>query len=509
MYLCWDKPSHVFFTTFFTTFFFARIIFCVKNNLLRNFLVVNLVVISILTIFIIYKYGDISTSMVMSTLGVNLGVSYGTIKTFGLSFLLLFLFVLCLTIFLAINISHANYSRKERTILIVAIFILLGKPISNGINEWGLQFYANNIKYSPTFISQPYLDQYKILFGITISALSIYSENAVNSYKYDKKNHNETPEFIKFDATKKKIKNIIYVIGESSNPERYGIYGYTKNTTPNLSLLKEQNKLCVIDRVHSPAAQTRLAVPMLTSLETPSERDNLFNYKNLIELAKSASYKTHWFDAQMQKNMWNKPFGYIAQYADVLQTPEGNNTGFEIKEGEDENLVPAIEHYFKESKEHNFFVIHLMGNHLPYGSFQKRPPVEFPDPYDTSVYQVDYILNKILSLANIYLKDYQFVYVSDHGEVVGAGHGFPTTENEMYKVPLIMTQSDFCKRFSQHRRGNDYISTNLLKYTILDMMGYDVSLERIKNEENKQDIILNEKEDIINFSQLKEKYIEK
>lgn len=502
IYLCWEKPTNVFFTTFFSSFFLLRLIFCLKRSFIRNFLVINLLMICFITLFINYKYGDISTSMIMSVIGVNAAVSMGTVKTFGVSFALLFISILSILLFLTINISKARYSLKEKFLLIFTILILLCKPLLDGGKHWGYKFYLNNIKYSPTFVSQPYLDQFKIFFGPVISAISVYTENALNTYKYNKVKHRYLPEYVSIDKSNKQVKNIVYVIGESSNPGRYAIYGYGEKTTPNLSRMKEENKICLFFNVHSPAAQTRLAVPMLTSLESPRERKNLFKYKNLIEMAQSQTFKTYWFDAQMQNNMWNKPFGYIAQYAEVLQTPEGNNTGFTLSEGQDEKLMPAIEHYFRQSSGKNFFVIHLMGNHLPYGSFQTTPDVTFKDPYDTSVYQVDSMLNKIISLSDKYLKEYQLVYISDHGEVVGSGHGYPTKDNEMYRIPFLMTSSDYCDDVQNFRSSSGELNSNMIKFLILKMLGYSVSNKKLADEKNHSQLILNEKEEIINYDNL-------
>nr|WP_241593007.1 hypothetical protein [Rosenbergiella epipactidis] len=83
-------------------------------------------------------------------------------------------------------------------------------------------------------------------------------------------------------------------------------------------------------------------------------------------MAKEQKYKTYWFDAQMQNNMWNKSFGFISKYADVRLVPDGNNTEFPINEGADLKLLSYVKEYFSKPAEKNFYVIHLMGNHLPY-----------------------------------------------------------------------------------------------------------------------------------------------
>ncbi|EFF0542600.1 hypothetical protein CCV26_004862, partial [Escherichia coli] len=258
--LCWLDPTNVFFTTFFSVFLLLRLIFCIRNRIIRNSLVIFVSLITFLTYFIYQKYGGLSTSMVMSTFGVGLSVSLGTVQTFGLKFLVGFLFILFVISLLSIKIPKACYSIKERVVLTVCLILILSKPVFDGISFWGAKFFINNLEYSPTFISQPYIDQYKIFFGPLISSVSIIAENIVDDVKYKKVDHEEYPDYIKNKTAGST--NIIYVIGESSNPGRYGIYGYGKDTTPNLSQMDRDGKICVVNNVHSPAAQTRLAVPM-------------------------------------------------------------------------------------------------------------------------------------------------------------------------------------------------------------------------------------------------------
>jgi len=75
--------------------------------------------------------------------------------------------------------------------------------------------------------------------------------------------HDSLPKYVKKEESNQN--NIILIIGESSNPHRYGIYGYDKDTTPYLQKLEDNGKLYKSQNVHSTAAQTRLAVPMLVS----------------------------------------------------------------------------------------------------------------------------------------------------------------------------------------------------------------------------------------------------
>lgn len=312
--------------------------------------------------------------------------------------------------------------------------------------------------------------------------------------------HKSYPTYIK-NSDSQPVDNIVYIIGESSNPGRYGAYGYHQDTTPNISRMISNNELFILKNIHSPADQTRLAVPMLTSFEKPDELSYLFKYKNLIEMAKLKGYKTYWFDSQNQNGLWDKTFGYISQYADIIESPNKNNSGYSIKTGDDDALLPAVNHYFNDNS-HGFYVIHLMGSHLPY-SQRRGLNNPFKDNYDASIYHTDETINAIIDMANKKLKNYKLIYVSDHGEVVGHGHGYPTDNNEMYKVPMIVNDPEIVNDINQLRDSNGYFSTDLTKYVVLSMMGFTLDNECKNKFINKSNMVLDEKEDLFDFYKLR------
>lgn len=503
--LCFHDKTQIFFTTFLSSFVFLRLLFCIRKRKIRVTLLTLFFILSIISVFIRLKLGSISTSMIMATLGVSLKASMGTLNTLSFSVFLFSGLLITISIFLILKGETAHYSRNEGVIYIITLLIVLSLPIFRGVKEWGGHFFTNNIKYSPTFISQDYLDNYKLFWGEFISATLVIAEDIINNHKYQNTPHSETPSFIT-DGGLSAEKHIIYIIGESSNPNRYSAYGYSAKTTPNIENWKETGKICLINKVHSPASQTRVAVPMLTSFSGPKNQDWLFKYKNLIEMAKAKGYQTYWFDSQNGISMWNKPFGYIAKYADIRATPDDNNTIYKVREAKDDDLIPLIKDYFSRQNEKSFYVIHLYGNHLSYRENIRPEDVDaLPenDDYDRSIYYVDSILNKIINFADKNLQGYQLVYVSDHGEVVNQGHGYPTENNEMYAIPLFVTHSSYCDDIEKMRNINGYFSSNMLKYTILKMMGYNIDKDHLKTEVGDSDIILDEREEEIKFTGLK------
>ncbi|EBW6364077.1 hypothetical protein DPU24_25455 [Salmonella enterica subsp. enterica serovar Oranienburg] len=500
--LCWNNNTTVFFTTFIPAILLTKLLFCLKNRIIRTICISILSIFSIISTISYLRFGDMTTSMVMASVGVGFHAILGTVKSLGWPVIFLFILSCIVVIFISFYTPMAKYSIARKCSITILLVIFLIIPMTEGIKNWGWRFYFNNIRYSPSFISQDYLNNFKIVFGYMVSLVSIYTENYQNNFLYKKVTHNTLPSWLSTEDKRNKEQNIIYIIGESSNPGRYSIYGYKNNTTPHLSDLFSNKKICAIRKVHSPAGQTRLAVPMLTSLETPDDRKALFHQPNLIEIAQMQGYKTYWLDTQTQFNLWDKPFGFISQYADVLVSPDRQNTAIKIKKDNDKDLLKITEKYLSSSnnKEKNFFVIHLIGQHLPYNGFIESKTLN--NTYDNSVYSTDYLINEIKKLADKHLNKYVLIYVSDHGEVVGVGHGYTTPYNEFYKIPLIFSQSKYCNEIEHFRDSNGYISSNMIKYLILKMMGVNVSSDKIKTELQRSDIVLNSQEQKVNFSKL-------
>lgn len=143
-----------------------------------------------------------------------------------------------------------------------------------------------------------------------------------------------------------------------------------------------------------------------------------------------------------------------------------------------------------------------MGSHLPYSARRGNGENPFTDDYDASVFNTDRFISQIIEQADRSLKNYKLVYVSDHGEVIGAGHGFPTKDNEMYQIPLITNDRALCGSISPLRHASGYFSSDLTKYLILNMLGFRVDSHEMKHLVDKSDKILDEKEDLISFSSL-------
>ncbi|MFT8451493.1 MAG: phosphoethanolamine transferase [Zymomonas mobilis] len=273
--------------------------------------------------------------------------------------------------------------------------------------------------------------------------------------------------------------NIIFVMGETSLASRYGVYGYkTQNTTPYLDMMAANKKLCVIPRTHSAANLTGFSVPMTFSFFAPNQQDLLLSEKNIIELARDNSYKTFWIASQDGSSAYARTYGYISEFSDYVTRQDFNNQKNGVN-WQDESLLPVIKEKFLDGNAYKFYVIHIMGSHENYKDKRTAEDISAlpnADEYDQSIHRTDRILHQIIDMADHELGDYTLVYTSDHGEVVGMGHGLQYGGYDQYNIPMIVRDptGEYCRYVEKLRNVDGYYSSLMNKYLILDMLGYDI-----------------------------------
>jgi len=87
----------------------------------------------------------------------------------------------------------------------------------------------------------------------------------------------------------------VIVIGESTSRANLGIYGYYRNTTPQLQKLKDS--LFIASDVISPHVHTITSLEKVLTLKS-REKQELSENGSIIQLANQAGYKTYWMSNQ-------------------------------------------------------------------------------------------------------------------------------------------------------------------------------------------------------------------
>jgi glucan phosphoethanolaminetransferase (alkaline phosphatase superfamily) len=302
---------------------------------------------------------------------------------------------------------------------------------------------------------------------------------------------------IAFEAKKEGIgETYVVVIGESLNKNHMGIYGYVRETTPNLSSMKKD--LILYENAYSNHTHT---VPVLSLALTQANQYNKKNYyssPSIIEVLNKANIETYWLTNQTLYGAWDNKVSVIATESKKV-IAINHAIGCNVKtEQYDEVLVDNLKMLLEtNSKKNRVIFIHLMGNHSVYKArypkdkysiyrdklkvSQKGIKVKDADElnsYDNAVYYNDYVVNSILKLLQKEKGNRAFLYFSDHSEDIirDIGHSSEKFTYEMTEIPMIAwfsseykkTYSRTYQNFKKHR--NKLFSNDMLYDTLIGIV---------------------------------------
>lgn len=303
------------------------------------------------------------------------------------------------------------------------------------------------------------------------------------------------PKLTNFSSQYKQPNTMVLVIGESTNRNRMSLYGYTRQTSPNLEQLKDE--LLVFDNVFSPRPYTIEVLQQALTFADENNPDLYLNKPNLMNIMKQAGYETYWItnqQTQTKRNTMLTTFSQMADHQIYL-----NNNRRQNSASYDEVVMKP----FKEVLSHNeiekkFIVVHLLGTHSRY---DYRYPTEFArfdnekveraldskqlayyNYYDNAILYNDYVVSSLIKEVKNQDRAASLLYFSDHGEEVyddasrlkmGRNEADPTLS--MYTVPFIVYGNESWKKMHTFDAMNIYThrlysSANLL-YSYCDLAG--------------------------------------
>ena len=298
---------------------------------------------------------------------------------------------------------------------------------------------------------------------------------------------------------------LVLVIGESTNRQRMSLYGYPRNTTPELDKLRDQ--LAVFDNVITPRPYTIEALQQVLTFADEENPDLYLKTPSIVSVMKQAGYKTYWITNQQTMTKRNTMLTTFSEQADE-QVYLNNNRNQNARQYDGDVLAPFSK-ALADPAERKFIVVHLLGTHM---SYQYRYPPTFDkftdregvpagvsdaqlptyNSYDNAVLYNDFVVSSLI-------KDYArtdpngfLLYLSDHGEDVfdSAGHdtlgrneGKPTAP--MYTIPFMAYASPKWRETHDWQFGGDlqrpYSSSQLI-HTWADLAGLSFNeLDRSKS----------------------------
>lgn len=249
---------------------------------------------------------------------------------------------------------------------------------------------------------------------------------------------------------------VILVLGETARADHFGLNGYARSTTPNLS---SRQDLVSFSNMRSCGTSTAISVPCLFSLD-PRESFDIESARwteNTVDVLARAGVTVLWRDNN------SGPQGVADRVGYQMFTAADVNPICDV-ECRDEGMLSGLDDYLDTQKNDVLIVLHQKGSHGP--AYFKRYPEAFrrftPDcrdidlgkcsaeeivnAYDNTILYTDHFLDRVIALLQRHQDRYEptMLYVSDHGESLGELgiflHGMPyfMAPDAQTHVPFIV-----------------------------------------------------------------------
>ncbi|MCM0613752.1 phosphoethanolamine--lipid A transferase [Marinobacter sediminum] len=265
-------------------------------------------------------------------------------------------------------------------------------------------------------------------------------------------------------ADRSKPNLVVFVLGETARADHFGLNGYERDTTPELSQLARTSggNLINFPRVSSCGTATALSVPCMFSWLGRPDYDEAVakNSDNFLDVMTRAGIVSTWLDNNSGcKGMCDRIPTIRPEDTELCQGEYCDD--LVLLKGAHEQLDAA------DNKDH-FMVLHQLGSHGPEYFKRSKPDQKrfLPEcesnelqtcdqetiinAYDDSILVTDQLLAETVRMLKSMQSDYNtaLVYVSDHGESLGEGgiylHGIPymLAPEAQTHVPMVMWLSD-------------------------------------------------------------------
>ncbi|MGU3668886.1 phosphoethanolamine transferase [Methylobacterium sp. A49B] len=250
----------------------------------------------------------------------------------------------------------------------------------------------------------------------------------------------------------------ILIIGESTTRRHMSLYGYERDTTPNLRRLAPE--LYVAEDVCSSRGQT---VPALQELLTFASREDLaplFEKPSLLQILKAAGFRTWWLSNQQLYGRWDNWSAILSGPADTRVFV--NRVGWGAGVSLDEQLLAPLTMALADPAPLKFVIVHLLGAHAEYSlryapAFARFTNVSLPstprrlqgieidryNAYDNAVLYTDHVVAQIIDAARETGENASVTFLSDHGEALGEVSDFHShidgpAPRQVYEIPFTM-----------------------------------------------------------------------
>jgi len=276
---------------------------------------------------------------------------------------------------------------------------------------------------------------------------------------------------------------VVLVIGESARRGNFSLYGYPRNTNPELAKVDGLK----LYNARSNATYTTAGVKAILDYK---DTDKLY------EILPNYLYRNG-VDVCWRSSNWGQSTLRVGTYQDnVALAALSESAGQQdVNPAYDEVLLYGLKEYIQSSDSSKVLVVlHTSTSHGPdyntrypseYRAFlpvsssvemSKVPREEILNSYDNSILYTDHILSRIINeLKEIEDRKCCMIYISDHGESLGENnlymHGVPISiaPREQVEIPFVVWSSDP----EQEYRDFAEIDQHFVFHSVMHFLGVD------------------------------------
>ncbi|WLI76520.1 phosphoethanolamine transferase CptA [Kosakonia sp. H02] len=293
-------------------------------------------------------------------------------------------------------------------------------------------------------------------------------------------------------------RTLVLVIGESTQRGHMSLYGYPRETTPELDALhKSDPRMTLFNDVVTSRPYTIEILQQALTFADEQHPDLYLTQPSLMNMMKQAGYKTFWITNQQTMTERNTMLTVFSKQTDVQFYMNQQRT--QSAREYDTNVLQPFKTVLADPAPKKFIIVHLLGTHIRYDFRYPQDWGKFTDKTDHQPAGLDHDQSETYNSyddANRFndhvvaslIKDYKatdpdgfLLYFSDHGEEVydtpphniqGRNEAEPT--RHMYTIPFILWTSD--KWQAAHPRDfaadvNRKYSSSQLIHTWSDLAG--------------------------------------
>lgn len=290
----------------------------------------------------------------------------------------------------------------------------------------------------------------------------------------------------------------VLVIGETARARNFGIYGYSRNTTPHLA---STSGLITFPRAFTQSNTTHKSVPMLLSAASAEDYNRIYSERGIITAFREAGFHTAFISNQRPNHSFIDIFGREADQCKFLKDglPEGANVY-------DGKMLEMVDEIISKGHDRQLIVLHTYGSHFKYADRYPHEIAQFtPDrafeatpqnrqalvnAYDNTILYTDLLLHTLISRLQDTGIAAAMLYTSDHGENIFDDsrdlflHASPRPSAYELHVPLIVWLSDSYRQsfpdtgiaLQNHSNMQAVTSTSVF-HTMLDIAGIDTPIK--------------------------------